>query len=303
MIGRLFQNPVALGIVVIGLLMILANTLVIVPETRQGVVVRFGEPVRIVNRYQTGQDFGQTGAGLISKIPFAEQLVWIDKRILDVEMEQQQVLSTDQLRLQVDAFARFRITDPLRMFIAAGNEARVADELRPILGSALRNELGKRPFAALLSPERGQVMDNIRTGLNRVARQYGAEIVDVRIKRADLPDGTPLESAYQRMRTAREQEARTIKAQGAKQAQIIRAEADASAARTYAESFVKDADFYFKRSIIAKPVRQRLHLSFFLQKNDFFRQISDFWRANALCHTQIFYRWFKNTHLVADLND
>lgn len=244
MIGRLFQNPVALGIVVIGLLLVLANTLVIVPETRQGVVVRFGEPVRIVNRYQTGQEFGQTGAGLVPKIPFAEQLVWIDKRILDVEMEQQQVLSTDQLRLQVDAFARFRITDPLRMFIAAGNEARVADELRPILGSALRNELGKRPFAALLSPERGQVMDNIRTGLNRVARQYGAEIVDVRIKRADLPDGTPLESAYQRMRTAREQEARTIKAQGAKQAQIIRAEADASAARTYAESFGKDADFY-----------------------------------------------------------
>ncbi|WP_461454986.1 protease modulator HflC [Parasphingorhabdus sp.] len=238
------KNPVALSIIVFGLILVLVNTLIIVPETRQGVVVRFGEPVRIINRYQDNTPFGQTGAGLLPKFPFIEQVEWIDKRILDVEMEQQQVLSTDQLRLQVDAFARFRITDPLRMFIAAGNEARVADELRPILGSALRNELGKRPFAALLSPERGQVMDNIRTGLNRVARQYGAEIVDVRIKRADLPDGTPLESAYQRMRTAREQEARTIKAQGAKQAQIIRAEADASAARTYAESFGKDADFY-----------------------------------------------------------
>ncbi|WP_420812011.1 protease modulator HflC [Parasphingorhabdus marina] len=238
------QNPVALAVIVIGGLFILLNTTVIVPETRQGVVVRFGEPVRIVNRYQNGMEFGQTGAGLIAKIPFAEQIVWIDKRILDVEMEQQQVLSTDQLRLQVDAFARFRITDPLRMFIAAGNEARVADELRPILGSALRNELGKRPFASLLTPERGQIMDNIQTGLNRVARQYGAEIVDVRIKRADLPDGTPLESAYQRMRTAREQEARTILAQGRKQAAIIRAEADASAARTYAESFGKDPEFY-----------------------------------------------------------
>ncbi|SIN63516.1 membrane protease subunit HflC [Parasphingorhabdus marina DSM 22363] len=244
MISRLMQNPVALAVIVIGGLFILLNTTVIVPETRQGVVVRFGEPVRIVNRYQNGMEFGQTGAGLIAKIPFAEQIVWIDKRILDVEMEQQQVLSTDQLRLQVDAFARFRITDPLRMFIAAGNEARVADELRPILGSALRNELGKRPFASLLTPERGQIMDNIQTGLNRVARQYGAEIVDVRIKRADLPDGTPLESAYQRMRTAREQEARTILAQGRKQAAIIRAEADASAARTYAESFGKDPEFY-----------------------------------------------------------
>ncbi|MEL6873934.1 MAG: protease modulator HflC [Pseudomonadota bacterium] len=242
--SRVMQNPVALAVILIGGLFILLNTTVIVPETRQGVVVRFGEPVRIVNRYQNGMEFGQTGAGLIAKIPFAEQIVWIDKRILDVEMEQQQVLSTDQLRLQVDAFARFRITDPLRMFIAAGNEARVADELRPILGSALRNELGKRPFASLLTPERGQIMDNIQTGLNRVARQYGAEIVDVRIKRADLPDGTPLESAYQRMRTAREQEARTILAQGRKQAAIIRAEADASAARTYAESFGKDPEFY-----------------------------------------------------------
>lgn len=242
--GNVMKNPVALSIIAFGLILVLINTLVIVPETRQGIVVRFGEPVRILNRYEDGEPFGATLTNLNAKAPFLEQVVWIDKRILDVEMEQQQVLSTDQLRLQVDAFARFRITNPLRMYIAAGNEARVADELRPILGSALRNELGKRPFAALLSPERGQVMDNIKTGLNRVARQYGAEIVDVRIKRADLPDGTPLESAYQRMRTAREQEARTIKAQGAKQAQIIRAEADASAARTYAESFGKDAEFY-----------------------------------------------------------
>lgn len=242
--GNIMKNPVALAILAFGFILLLVNTLIIVPETRQGIVVRFGEPVRIINRYQDGVPYGSTGAGLLAKWPFVEQVEWIDKRILDVEMEQQQVLSTDQLRLQVDAFARFRVADPLRMFIAAGDEARVADELRPILGSALRNELGKRPFAALLSPERGQVMDNIRTGLNRVARQYGAEIVDVRIKRADLPDGTPLESAYQRMRTAREQEARTIKAQGAKQAQIIRAEADASAARTYAESFGKDAEFY-----------------------------------------------------------
>ena len=159
-------------------------------------------------------------------------------------MDSQQVLSTDQLRLQVDAFARYRIVDPLRMFISARTEERVSDQLRPILGSALRNELGKRPFAALLSPERGQMMENIERALNRVAKQYGAEIVDVHIKRADLPEGTPLESAYQRMQTARQQEARSIRAQGLKQAQIIRAEADAEAANTYAEAFGKDPDFY-----------------------------------------------------------
>jgi membrane protease subunit HflC len=173
-----------------------------------------------------------------------DNIVWIDKRILSVDMDRQQVLSTDQLRLQVDAFARYRIVDPLRMYISARREDRVSEQLRPILGSALRNELGKRPFAALLSPERGQLMQNIEIALNRVARQYGAVIVDVRIKRADLPQGTPLQSAFQRMQTARQQEARSILAQGMKQAQIIRAEADARASNTYAQAFNKDPDFY-----------------------------------------------------------
>ncbi|MBB4641195.1 protease modulator HflC [Rhizorhapis suberifaciens] len=242
--NNILRNPIAAAILAIVLLILIGSTLSIVPETRQAVIVRFGEPVRIVNRYKPNEDFGQTGAGLIARLPFAEQIVWIDKRVLSVEMERQQVLSTDQLRLQVDAFARYRIVNPLRMYITAGSESRVSDELRPILGSALRNELGKRPFAALLSPERGQVMNNIKAGLDRVARQYGAQIVDVRIKRADLPDGTPLQSAFQRMRTAREQEALTIRAQGAKQAQIIRADADATAARIYADSFGKDPSFY-----------------------------------------------------------
>lgn len=244
MTRRFGRNPIALAVIAIVALILIASTFSIVPETRQGVIVRFGEPKRIVNAYQDGQDFGQTGAGLIARIPFIEQIVWIDKRIQSVGMDRQQVLSTDQLRLQVDAFARYRIVDPLRMYISAGTEQRVSDQLRPILGSALRNELGKRPFAALLSPERGQLMDNIQNALNRVARQYGAEIVDVRIKRADLPEGTPLESAYERMQTARQQEARSIQAQGLKQAQIIRAEADAEASNTYAEAFGKDPDFF-----------------------------------------------------------
>lgn len=238
------RNPVVLVLIALAVLILIGSTVAIVPETRQAVIVRFGEPVRIINRYKPNEVFGHTGAGVALRIPFAEQIVWIDKRIQSVEMERQQVLSTDQLRLQVDAFARYRIVNPLRMYISAGSEERVSDALRPILGSALRNELGKRPFAALLSPERGQVMNNIEAGLNRIARQYGAEVIDVRIKRADLPDGTPLQSAFQRMRTAREQEALTIRAQGEKQAQIIRAEADAAASKVYAASFGKDPNFY-----------------------------------------------------------
>lgn len=238
------RNPVVLMIAAIALMVLASATFSVVPETRQGVIVRFGEPISIVNRYKADQDFGRSGAGLIARVPFVDQIVWVDKRVLDVEMDRQQVLSTDQLRLNVDAYARYRIVDPLRMFITAGTEQRVSDQLRPILGSELRNELGKRQFAALLSPERGQLMDNIQAGLNRVARQYGAEIIDVRIKRADLPDGAPLDSAFARMRSAREQEALTIDAQGRKQAQLIRAEADANAARTYADAFNKDPDFY-----------------------------------------------------------
>ena len=238
------RNPIVLGIVAILLLILVASTFAIVPETKQAVIVRFGEPQRILNKYRRDEPFGRTGAGLAARIPFLEQVVWIDKRIQSIDMENQQVLSTDQLRLQVDAFARYRIVDPLRMYISAGTEQRVSEQLRPILGSALRNELGRRPFAALLSPERGEMMDNIEAALNRVALQYGAQIVDVRIKRADLPNGTPLDSAYQRMQTARQQEARSIEAQGYKQAQIIRAEADAEAAATYAGAFNQDPEFY-----------------------------------------------------------
>jgi membrane protease subunit HflC len=242
--NNLMQRPMLLLGLIALVLIVLASSVAIVPETKQAVIVRFGQPVRTFNVYRENEEFGRTGAGLIARIPFAEQIVWVDKRVIAVEMEQQQVLSTDQLRLEVDAYARFRIVDPERMYVSAGSVERVAAELRPILGSALRNELGKRQFAALLSPERGGIMDRIQAGLDRIAAQYGAQIVDVQIKRADLPQGTPLQSAFQRMRTAREQEARTITAQGQKNAQIIRAEADASASRTYANSFGKDPSFY-----------------------------------------------------------
>jgi len=244
MIGFIRTRPLMSLVIALVLLMLVLSTFAIVPESRQGIVVRFGKPVRIENPYKAGERFGDTGAGLAWRIPFAENFVWIDKRVRAVDMERQQVLSTDQLRLEVDAFARYRIVDPLRMYIAARSEDRVEQALRPILGSALRNELGQRPFSSLLSPEREGVMENIRVDLNRAASQYGAEIIDVRIKKADLPDGTPLQSAYERMRSARLQEARSIRATGAKQAQIIRADADAAASQTYAASFGRDAEFY-----------------------------------------------------------
>jgi membrane protease subunit HflC len=238
------RRPLLFAIAAIVLVVLLLGSFPIVPETKQAVVVRFGKPVRVLNRYQAGRPIGAAGAGISYRIPFAEQIVWIDKRVQDVDMQRQQVLSTDQRRLEVDAFARYRIVDPTLMYIRAGTEQLLNEQLRPILGSEVRNELGTVSFASLLTPERQGIMEHVRDSLNRIARQYGAEIIDVRIKRTDLPDGTPLAAAFDRMRSAREQEARSIRAQGAKQAQIIRAQADADAARTYAASFGKDPEFY-----------------------------------------------------------
>ena len=246
--NRVLRNPMGIGIALLVLAVLLFSTVVIVPETRQAVILRFQQPVGILNPYRADQPFGRTGAGLDWKIPFFDRVVWIDKRVLDIELNNQPVLSTDQLRLEVDAFARFRIVDPLQAVISTGStantEERVANQLEPLLSSALRAELGRRTFASLLTPERGAVMDNIQNALQRTARQYGAEIVDVRIKHADLPTGSPLDSALARMRSAREQEAATIAAQGQRDAQVVRANAEAEAARIYAASFGKDADFY-----------------------------------------------------------
>jgi membrane protease subunit HflC len=237
-------RPWLAAILGIFVLVVLLGSFPIVPETKQAVIVRFGKPERILNRFQANKPIGTAGAGLSYRIPFVDQIVWIDKRVLAVDMESQPVLSTDQRRLMVDAFARYRIVDPLLMYVRSTTEENLRSQLQTILRSEVRNELAKQPFAALLSPERQGVMNDVGKSLNVQAAKFGVQIVDVRIKKTDLPDGAPLQSAFESMRTARLQEARSIRAQGAKQAQIIRAQADADAAKTYAASFGKDPQFY-----------------------------------------------------------
>jgi len=238
------RRPLIFAITAFLLLVVLLSSFPIVPETKQAVVVRFGKPERILNRFEPGRPIGSAGAGLSYRIPFLDQIVWIDKRVQSVDMESQPVLSTDQRRLMVDAFARYRIVDPLLMYIRSGTSDNLRSQLQTILRSEVRNELGRQQFAALLSPERQGVMDDVRKSLDAQAAKFGVKIVDVRIKKTDLPDGAPLQSAFESMRTARLQEARSIRAQGAKQAQIIRAQADADASKTYAASFGKDPQFY-----------------------------------------------------------
>ncbi len=232
-------------IIALGVLLVAAfSTLIVVPETQQAVKIRTGEPVAVINKFRPNQPFGGTGAGLWYRIPVLERVQYVDRRILNLDMEPQQVLSSDQQRLQVDAYARYRIIDPVLFVESAGSEGNLQTQLAPIFSSVLRQELGRNPFTALLTAERGVAMANIRTQLDKQARQYGAQIVDVRIKRADLPDGSPLETAFTRMQTDREAEAQTIRAGGERDAQIIRAEAEADAAKTYAAAYGKDPAFY-----------------------------------------------------------
>ncbi|MEP3049846.1 MAG: protease modulator HflC [Erythrobacter sp.] len=219
----------------------LSMSVYVVNEEEQAVVFRTGQAVGVVN---TPSREDTHGAGLYLRIPIIHTVQKIEKRLLDLEMTDEEVLSNDQQRLLVNAYARFRIVDPVRMVQRAGDTDGVRDALEPILNSALRQELGRRTFQAMLTAERGPALANVRTNLDREARQYGAEVIDVQIKRTDLPEGAPLESAFRRMETDREREARTIRAQGERDARIIRAESDAEAAQIYAASFSKDATFY-----------------------------------------------------------
>lgn len=225
-------------------LVALASSVVIIPETHQGVVIRTGQPDRIFNMFKPDVPFGQTGAGINFRIPFVEEVQMVDRRVRDLDMERTQVLSSDQQRLQVDAYARYRIIDPKRFVERAGTESQLEAQLVPILTSVLRQELGRRPFATMVSAERGTAMTNITKTLDAQARQYGAQVLDVRIKAADLPEGRPLDAAFTRMETDRQEEAATIRAAGQRDAQIIQAEAQAEAARIYAEAYGKDPEFY-----------------------------------------------------------
>ena len=264
----------ALGALALALL----SVVVVVPETEQAVVIRLGEPNRVINRFRPNVEFGKTGAGLTWRIPFLENMVRIDRRILSVDMSSQEVLSTDQLRLQVDAYARFRIIDPVKMVRTAGTTDRLKEQLQPILTSVLRQELGRRTFQSLLTADRGAAMLQIRQNLDRESRGYGAQIIDVRIKRADLPEGA-LESTFARMQAGREQEATTIRAEGQRNAQIIRAEAEAQASKTYAEAFNKDPQFYdFYRAMksydatFADPENKSASTIILSPDNDYLRQ-------------------------------
>ena len=186
----------------------------IVKEVNQAIVLQFGDPKKIIIE-----------PGLNFKLPFIQNVVFLDSRILNLDTPPAEVIASDQKRLIVDAFARFQIIDPLKFYISVGNERVARSRLATIINSRIRNVLGQQELQTLLSEDRTKQMSLIQEGVNNEAQNFGIKIVDVRIKRADLPQANS-DAIFRRMQTEREREAKEFRAQGAEIAQKIRSTAD-----------------------------------------------------------------------------
>ena len=226
----------------------------VVKEINQAIVLQFGDPKRII-----------TTPGLQFKIPFVQNVVFLDRRILSLDPAPEEVIASDQKRLIVDAFARFKIVDPLKFYISVGNERVARSRLATIINSRLRSVLGKQSLATLLSQDRAKQMALIQEGVNTEAQKFGIEIIDVRIKRADLPQANS-EAIFRRMQTEREREAKEFRARGAemavtitstadkevtvilanadKQSEIMKGEGDGLRNKIFADAFGQDPDFF-----------------------------------------------------------
>jgi membrane protease subunit HflC len=263
------------------------STLFTVNQTKQALVVRLGQPVRVI-----------TDPGLNVKVPFIDSVIYVDKRILDLEAPAQEVIASDQKRLVVDAFARYRVTDPLKFYQTVG-EAGVNPQLAILLNSALRSVLGGATLVDVVRNEREQLMTQVRTQLDHEAQQFGIKVVDVRIRRADLPEQNS-QAVYQRMQTERQREAAEFRAQGSQKSQEIRARADRDVTvlladatnqaeqirgqgdsernRIFADAYNRDPDFFaFYRSMQAyeKSMQHGDTRMVLKPDSDFFRFFSD----------------------------
>lgn len=280
------RSPVTGIVALLGLLLVLIvayMSLFTVQQTEQTIVLQFGKPVEVV-----------TDPGLHFKAPW-NSVINIDKRILDLENPSQEVIASDQKRLVVDAFARYRIKDALRFYQSVGSIQAANLQLTSLLNAALRRVLGEVNFIAVVRDEREKLMGRIREQLDHEAGGYGIEVVDVRIRRADLPEQNS-QAVYQRMQTERQREAAEFRAQGGQKAQEIRSKADREATviiaeanstaeqtrgvgdaernRLFAEAYGKDADFFaFYRSMTAYENGLKSSDTRFLLRpdSDFFR--------------------------------
>ena len=229
-------------------------SLFVVKEINQAIVLQFGDPKKVI-----------VEPGLQVKIPFIQNVIFLDRRILNLDTPPEEVIASDQKRLIVDAYARFKIVDPLKFYISVGDERVARSRLSTIINSRIRSVLGKQSLATLLSEDRTKQMAIIQEGVNTEAKNFGIEIIDVRIKRADLPQANS-EAIYKRMQTEREREAKEFRAKGAemavtitstadkevtvilanakKESEIMKGEGDGQRNKIFANAFGKDPEFF-----------------------------------------------------------
>lgn len=276
------------GIVIVVGAIVLFSSMFIVHQTQQALVLQFGDPKRQI-----------TNPGLEFKIPFIQDVVFFERRVLDIDPPRQQVLLASQKRLDVDSYARFRIIDPLEFYKTVRNERGARAQLSGIINSTLRRVLGNETLKEILSNKRVAIMADIRRQVNAAVDRFGIEIIEVRLRRADYPKETS-NNIYDRMKSEREQEAREFRAQGAEQAQQIRADADKQrtilvaeakqksetlrgegdglAIKIYADAFGQDPEFYgFYRSMLAyrKAMTDSDTTLVLSPDSDFFRYFKD----------------------------
>lgn len=225
-----------------------------VHQTQQALVLQFGDPRRVIME-----------PGLHVKMPFVQNVIFVDKRILDLDTPAEELIASDQKRLVVDAFTRYRITDPLQFYKALRDERRAQSRLSTIVSSSMRSVLGEEKFETVVRDERSELMQRISVLVNEQAADFGIEIIDVRIRRADLPEANS-QAIYRRMQTEREQEAAEFRARGQEVARAIRAQADKQVTVLLAEA-TRDSEIIRGQG---DGCRNRVFAKVFGQDPDFF---------------------------------
>ena len=258
---KMFSKKIFTPIILV-LLFTIFSALFIVKQTEQALILQFGDPIRIIKK-----------PGLKIKIPIIQNAIFYDTRVLDFDAEVEEVILSDIKRLLVDAFIRYKIVDPLKFYQAVISENGFKARVGGILSGSLRRVLGSDPLEVVLSAKRSELMEKIQGELDKESINFGVKMIDVRIKRADLPKANS-EAIFARMRAEREKEARQFRAEGSEESQIIKSKAekertviiadankksqtikgegDGKAIKVYAEAFNKDKEFFkFYRSMEA----------------------------------------------------
>ncbi len=256
------KKQIQILVAIVAILIVLFSTIYTIAQNEQVLVLQFGEPVKVVQK-----------PGLRAKIPFLQNVIFFDNRVMDLSVEDQEVIASDQKRLIINAFAKYRITDPLKFYTTVNNYYGLESKLSAVLDSSLRQIIGEVTLNKLLTEDRSAIMDKIKRVVAKESAIFGIEIVDVRIMRTDLPKENS-DAIFARMQTEREKEAKEIRANGAeeaqkitatadkertiilaeakKQADLLRGQGDAEASKTFAAAFGRDPEFAdFYRSMTA----------------------------------------------------